>query len=1807
MTFGPTGIGNVPAKTGTYTISGLYTQTVRLALPAGASVVSGPTVKSQGYYYKPTKPATHTALVTTATLVTDAHAPGGKIIKEYTATNIPGGDDYLASTITIKLKATSPQSDKYTFGLVSVPPVGSTPKSADPAVSFVTKVTGVPLYGTIEASLDCWPYPSPQPPFVSTNVIDNTAPAITIATPGNLSKVVQNATVHSNYSCIDPPIYGDGIKSCSATLTTHPLANGGVITSAVLGPHTVKVHTVNNSTYTSTQSSTYTVIKPPYNLVPPTVTITSPVNGAQYVTGSTVKAKFSCHANTGTTLVYCTGTVATGASISTTAGYHTFTVKALDGRGNPTKETVGYYDRTSNTPTTTTSGDQAIGSTRSSSNFSCSLFYQLNDQRVDGLDNTSRTCIFGAHDPEATWQVIAPAGNGGQLAIGDKLTVTEQIFRPGANANTTKKQGGYVSGPYKETLALNAPAGTVITGHITTSKTGLASATYGATASASGASACNYNYLNSDAGSSGQFCTNGTGNIGSVSGAAAPSTTVGAYASTTINTLFSTKVKSTTNGKKLKTISTLHVTSDTSSPSSGHLEIQTSTGTAVLAYTGHSSTTFTGVTRVSVGFTTSTVATGNFVRQPLTSANVTVLPIASVTGFQTTAGGEVKVGTTGGAHSAIFRYTSDSTSNTTCGKNPCFTTVTKVSGTGSIAKGDTVAQVDQTIATNVTLHAAADTSFAASGTLHVATATGTAVVSYTSDSTTAATCGSAACFKGITWKSGAKGAPTVGGAITQALATVSTFTGSGTVTATTAVTGFHSPGLIQVHTTSGTAWLTYTGTSSDSFTGVSDDSGTGSVTTGTIVESGPGSNGYTGYTTYGGAALTVTHTATSLATVTTQTATRPVTTLPTVTVTNLATASSTSTSLTGGNLPVASTTAEPFTTSGTLQVTTSTGVATLSYTGISGNTFTGVKYVSGAKGHIYKGAIVAEPTATSIHGATKVNGTAVTGWTWSITATGATSVPIVWNGSSCENNTGSPSPTGYAACGSNSGEHYGIDGQYILLRYTLKVTSTGTITLPGVPAIGADQHDYQPAAGILTGIITSTGGKWQYGSTLFATAASSAPGISWTAVDPNPPTATLSAPSQGAAYSFGQTVKASFTCSDPTPGRTISSCVGIETTGTVTNQKTVASGSSLTTNDLVHNEIHTFKVTATNTEGYTSTSYATFITLAAPPVLPATNTLTVTSGQSVTVPFTYSGTYPVTHASEHIVTPPQYGTVVIQPTGKITYTNNNSAHAHDSFQFAVSDTADNPSNVETVQLNVQNRNQPTISAVTPPATGSGSYARGAVTNATYSCGDTVEVISCTAEQTVTNVETAVTNGQPFDTTSLIVGNTHHLKITAVGFGGSLGNQTTTETVSYTVNTPAPVASNFTVKVPSSSPTTIHVLTHVTSTFPLTGGTLQVVKLPTHGSATVLRSHVVQYTPGTIGNEVRHDSFTFNVKDIDNQLSNTATVGITIYPVPVITSISRTGGPLAGGTQVTITGTGFSTVTHVKFGTTTGTTINVLSPTQLIVKSPAHAASTVGISVTTLGGTSATTSADIFQYSAYVPSVSAISPASGPAAGGTTVTVSGKALTGATTVFFGANKGSTISVNAAGTVLTVKSPPGTSGSAVNVRVKTAEGTSPVVSADLFTYGPTLTSLSPATGSTAGGTQVTITGTGFSTVTHVKFATTTAQSFTVRSATQLVAVSPVHAAGTVGVSVTTTAGTTPTTVHDIYKYVIPVPVVSAVSPASGPSAGGTTVTVSGSGLAGATTVFFGASKGSTISVNAGGTQLTVKSPPGHRAAR
>ncbi len=72
-------------------------------------------------------------------------------------------------------------------------------------------------------------------------------------------------------------------------------------------------------------------------------------------------------------------------------------------------------------------------------------------------------------------------------------------------------------------------------------------------------------------------------------------------------------------------------------------------------------------------------------------------------------------------------------------------------------------------------------------------------------------------------------------------------------------------------------------------------------------------------------------------------------------------------------------------------------------------------------------------------------------------------------------------------------------------------------------------------------------------------------------------------------------------------------------------------------------------------------------------------------------------------------------------------------------------------------------------------------------------------------------------------------------------------------------------------------------------------------------------------------------------------------------------------------------------------------------------------------------------------------------------------------------------------------------------------------------------PSITSVSPSTGTTAGGTTVTITGSNFTGTTAVTFGGTAATSFTVNSSTQITATTPAKSAGAVAVAVTNADGT------------------------------------------------------------------------------
>jgi hypothetical protein len=87
--------------------------------------------------------------------------------------------------------------------------------------------------------------------------------------------------------------------------------------------------------------------------------------------------------------------------------------------------------------------------------------------------------------------------------------------------------------------------------------------------------------------------------------------------------------------------------------------------------------------------------------------------------------------------------------------------------------------------------------------------------------------------------------------------------------------------------------------------------------------------------------------------------------------------------------------------------------------------------------------------------------------------------------------------------------------------------------------------------------------------------------------------------------------------------------------------------------------------------------------------------------------------------------------------------------------------------------------------------------------------------------------------------------------------------------------------------------------------------------------------------------------------------------------PTITGISPASGPDTGGTHLTITGTGFSSVTGVSFGRAPASNFNIVSDTQIIATSPGGSG-TVDVTITSPGGTSATGSNDQFTYAAAPP-------------------------------------------------------------------------------------------------------------------------------------------------------------------------------------------------------------------------------------------
>ena len=268
---------------------------------------------------------------------------------------------------------------------------------------------------------------------------------------------------------------------------------------------------------------------------------------------------------------------------------------------------------------------------------------------------------------------------------------------------------------------------------------------------------------------------------------------------------------------------------------------------------------------------------------------------------------------------------------------------------------------------------------------------------------------------------------------------------------------------------------------------------------------------------------------------------------------------------------------------------------------------------------------------------------------------------------------------------------------------------------------------------------------------------------------------------------------------------------------------------------------------------------------------------------------------------------------------------------------------------------------------------------------------------------------------------------------------------------------------------------------------------------------------------------------------------------TFIAPPTVTGVSPNSGPLAGGFWgVTVTCTNLATTTKVSIGDTQ-TSFEVKSDTSLNIYIPAgESPETVDIRVTTIGGTSERTSADRFTYLAPPPppTVTGVSPNSGTALGGTTVTITGTGFTNAVWVSFGGYAAQSFTVNS-DTSITAVAPATYYDGAVDVTVQgSAFAWSATSAADQFTYAdpaPTVTGVSPNTGTATGGETVTVTGTGFTTASAVYFGAVEATSFTVNSDGSITVVTPAGAAGTVDVTVMNFGGTSATGPADQFTYV------------------------------------------------------------------
>lgn len=217
-----------------------------------------------------------------------------------------------------------------------------------------------------------------------------------------------------------------------------------------------------------------------------------------------------------------------------------------------------------------------------------------------------------------------------------------------------------------------------------------------------------------------------------------------------------------------------------------------------------------------------------------------------------------------------------------------------------------------------------------------------------------------------------------------------------------------------------------------------------------------------------------------------------------------------------------------------------------------------------------------------------------------------------------------------------------------------------------------------------------------------------------------------------------------------------------------------------------------------------------------------------------------------------------------------------------------------------------------------------------------------------------------------------------------------------------------------------------------------------------------------------------------------------------------------------------------------------------------------------------------------------PTVISITPTSGPAVGGTTITATCTGLVATPAVTVGGGN-ATAEAFVSATSMTFITPSGTSGAKNVVVTNPDTQTGTLISGFTYVVAPTVSSCSPSSGVEAGGTAITLTGTGFSSVSGVTMGGTACTSVVTVSATSVTCITPAKAAAAYSIVITNSDGQT-ATLSSGFTYVASptTPTITAISPATGPTTGGTIVTITGSAFvtSPAMTVTFGGDSATSV---------------------